>query len=470
MRKSYHKTLADKIRELMVALDNHYAKLSDQLNVIQLLFLETQYVKGRPLLSRATLKTMAITYSIGAKYLAPSQEIREAFRSLPLANPKFQSCFLFPPTPPVKVGWFTPWRAEMILPKQLIAKVELEKLQAFLYCPSQKEVGRHKYWFEKEQAADSFTHQLNSVLAIYHEEDQINLNAAQHAMPIFEQAIGEWRSSVDHSDKITHNNDSLYALPFAPHDEQSCWQAWREVVKKIHQKQCRHRRGLLAIYRKKLEQTFFHGLNLEENIRSAYLSNFRAQVFDQIPRPKNLKGGRWEQTEIPDCYTASRIIRYIVQHFINDPEDKAWGEAALALWVMVWAAQEAPGMVTKDKILSILITDLNALEATVNIEGTIIEISDYLAVLLGCLIDRSSGRRSQFIFKNLNSKNFERILQQASMAILGIEEAPIMPSAFLTSFHIYPNIRMPSVQRRAMQKGRQILDDLSATVSQSVPR
>lgn len=414
MRKSYHKTLADKIRELMVALDNHYAKLSDQLNVIQLLFIETQYVKGRPLLSNATLKTMAITYSIGAKYLAPSQEMREAFRSIPLANPTFKSCFLSPPAPPVKVGWFTPWRAEVILPKQLIAKVELEKLQAFLYCPSQKEVGRHKYWFEKEQAADSFTHQLNSILAIYHEEGQINLNATQPAVSIFEHAIEEWRGSVDHSDKITQNNDSLYDLSFAPHDKQSCWEAWQEVVKTIHQKWCRHRRGLLAIYRKKLEQVFFSGLNLEENVRCAYLSNFRAQVLDKFPQPKNKKGGRWEQTEIPDCYTASRIIRYIAQHFIDHPEEKAWGEAALALWTMVWAAQEAPGIVTKDKILSILITDLNALEATVNIEGTIIEISDYLAELLDCLIGRSSGRRSQFIFKNLNSKNFERILQQAS--------------------------------------------------------
>lgn len=461
--------LADKISELMVALDNHYSKLSNQLNVIQLLFLETQYVKGRPLLSPATLKTMAITYSIGATHLAPSQEIREAFGSLPLANPKFQSCFLFPSAPPVKVGWFTPWKAEVILPKELIAKVELEKLQAFLYCPSQKEVGHHKYWFEKEQAADSFTHQLNSILAIYHEEGQIHLNAMQPAVSIFEHAIEEWRGSVDHSDKITQNNDSLYDLSFAPHDEKSCWQAWQEVVKTIHHKEFRHRRALLALYREKLEQAFFQGLNLEENICSAYLSNFRAQAFDKIPQPKNQKGGRWEQAEIPDCYAASRIIRYIAHHFIDNPEVKAWGEAALALWVMVWAAQEAPEMITKEKVLSIRTDELNTLEATINIEGIIIEISDYLAVLLGCLISRSSGKRDQLIFKNLNSKSFERILQQASIAVLGAEETPIMPSAFLTSFHIYPNIRMPSVQRRAMQKGRQILD-LSATISQTVPQ
>lgn len=129
---------------------------------------------------------------------------------------------------------------------------------------------------------------------------------------------------------------------------------------------------------------------------------------------------------------------------------------------MVWSAQEAPGKVTKDKILSIRTSDLNAIEATINIEDETIEISDYLAVLLGCLADRGTGRRNQFIFKNLNSKNFERILQQASGAILGADVTPIMPGAFLTALHIYQNIRMPSAQRNAMQKGRQVLDPLAA--------
>ncbi|MCC5832507.1 MAG: hypothetical protein JJU12_05635 [Chlamydiales bacterium] len=455
MRKSYHKTLADNMRKMMQVLDRHYLALSAQLDVIQLLFLETQYVEGHPLLSERALKTMAFTYSIGAAHLAPSLETRKAFASVHLTNPWFKSHFLFPPAPRLRVGWFTPWRTKVILPKQILENLEREKLQAFLYCPSPKEIALHRNWFEEEQAADSFIHQLNSVAALFQEENKISSNARQYARPIFRQAIAEWKDSDLHSDKIPKHDRSLYELPFAPpREDQRCWQAWQQVVKTIHGQECRHRRGLLAIYRKQLEEVFFHGLDLEDNVRQAYLANFRAQVFNQFPQPRKHKAGRWEQGEIPDCYTASKIIMHICQSFIDNPEEKEWGETALALWVMVWCAQEAPGVVTKDEILSIRSSDLNELEATVKIKDTAIEISDNLALLLGCLTDRCTGRKKQPIFKNLNPKCFERILRQSSAAILGVDAIPVMPSAFLTSLHIYQNIRMPSAQRRAMQNGR----------------
>lgn len=139
MRKSIHNTLADKLLKMMKGIDHHYSELEQQLNVIQLFFFEVQYVVGRPMLSPHAMKAMALIYSIGGAKLAPSKEVREAFLSLSLADPHFKSQYLHPPASRLRVGWFTPWKAVVILPEKTKQDLQKWKQQSFLYCPSPKE-------------------------------------------------------------------------------------------------------------------------------------------------------------------------------------------------------------------------------------------------------------------------------------------------------------------------------------------
>lgn len=189
------------------------------------------------------------------------------------------------------------WKVEDSLPERVIIRLEREKLRAFLYCPSSREIEHYKHWFEAEVTGDSFSNQLNSIIALNEEEGRINFNAAQLAKPAFDEAIHEWKKSVHHGEKIPNSDHSLYLLPFAPFEDQHCWQAWQVVIKTVLNRECRHRRGLLAIYRVKLEAIFFQGLDLNANIRNSYLAGFRSQLFNKYPQSKGHQSGRWEQAE-----------------------------------------------------------------------------------------------------------------------------------------------------------------------------
>lgn len=81
MRKNNHETLADHLKKMVSMFNQHYIELEKRLDFIQLIFTETQYVQGRPLMTDKALKAMAIVYSLGASLLAPCEEIQTAFRT-----------------------------------------------------------------------------------------------------------------------------------------------------------------------------------------------------------------------------------------------------------------------------------------------------------------------------------------------------------------------------------------------------
>ncbi|MBA3816181.1 MAG: hypothetical protein H0X29_06610 [Parachlamydiaceae bacterium] len=457
MRKNNHETLADQLKKMVGMHNQHYMDLEERLDFIQLLFTEAQYVQDRPLMKDKALKAMAIVYSLGASLLAPCKEIQTAFRTFKQAPGRFDSFFLYPPAPRLKLGWFTPWKVNVILPNKMRADVERFKQQSFLYCASEKEIDHHIRWFEQERATDSFVHQLRSIQAISLEGNTIKYNSGTHCKPIFKNAIKEWRDSIEHSDQVPETDESLYALKFAPQKNQTCWSAWEQVVKIIHEESCRHRDGLLIIYRKKLEEVFFKALDLDQKVKKNYLAGFRDHVKGTHLKPKKHKEGRWESSSAIDCWTASKLIMHIVLEFIQNPNKKALGETACALWTMVWCSQELPGEITKEQVLALSTINFNAEEATLNINDNIIEIADGLSQLLSILRGRSSGKRSHLLFKNLTPKEFERILHDASIAVLVPESPAILPSDFLTFPHIYANIRMASKQRLSMQQGRHMV-------------
>jgi hypothetical protein len=162
--------------------------------------------------------------------------------------------------------------------------------------------------------------------------------------------------------------------------------------------------------------------------------------------------------KIPDCWLISKLLRFISEYFIEKLDELSWGEASVALWLMIWCAQEAAVKVTIDQILSLSNYDLNIQKGTFQIANQSITHSEGLLELLNCLRGREGAKREQKLFRNLNAKNLERILQEASIAVLGTDAEAVTPSAFLTAPHIFPNIRMSAAQRQTMRNSRRLID------------
>jgi hypothetical protein len=236
----------------------------------------------------------------------------------------------FPVVPHLTYRWFVPWRTAIVFPADNLVKIDRFKQEAFLTCPSSQELDLHLDWFEGEDAADSLTHQFLSIKALWQEEQTINFNASISADPIFKNAITTWKNSTDHSDKIPTTDESLWNLEFAPVPNQTVWQAWQIVVKTTHAKRCRHRRGLLSIYRQALQNQFFKDLKIEDNIKKAYLSRFENEVLGIVRKIKKERPGRWDQCQAIDRYSASAYIKYFEQKFLKEPDKKKFGEIASA--------------------------------------------------------------------------------------------------------------------------------------------
>jgi hypothetical protein len=84
-------------------------------------------------------------------------------------------------------------------------------------------------------------------------------------------AAVEWRSSFVHSDKVTHIMALFMIYPLPHMMSKAAGTLGRRLSKQYIKNSVDTAEGLLAIYREKLEQAFFQGLNLEENVLRAIL-------------------------------------------------------------------------------------------------------------------------------------------------------------------------------------------------------
>lgn len=155
-----------------------------------------------------------------------------------------------------------------------------------------------------------------------------------------------------------------------------------------------------------------------------------------------------------DRYTASTIIKCLMQSFINHPDDKKLGEAACILWLLIWAAQEGKSnSITLKEVINISSQDIILDDPAIKIGGIELDISWGLHDLLLTLRGKGQGVRSRRLFENIDGtgKALERLLINISKRLFGQDALPILPAAFLELTHPLPQLRIPLAQRRAMK-------------------
>lgn len=442
-------------------LDQHYEKLKKEGNLIQLLFLETRYVEDRPIAPDFVLASIAKTHIQGLLHLSGSDEIVNLLMSFPMAPARFHSWHQYPPAPRLHEIYFIPWKVKLIPSVFDNEKIENRKLKSFLYCQSEKEYHLHINWFEEEEISDSFFYQLMSVSALMSEESIINNNSQRKALPVFKRAIIEWKKPENqHDDKISQSDESLYDLPFAPDPNQTVWISWAKLIETIKSNNCRHRSGLMSIFRGILEKIFFEGLNLDSDTQKKYLLQFQKKCGFSPTKSRAPKPTVQNPRECLDCFSAAKIIWKLVDEFLLDPQKKQYGEAACALWIMIWCSIEAPDLTNVTKILNLSSTELIESESVIILSDREVEISDGLMHLLSCLKGRGQAKRKQAIFPNINEKKLQRILEKISIDLFGTNNTVIKPSDFLCFPHIYSGMRMPHAQRKAMRRSRKMVQPL----------
>lgn len=385
--------------------------------------------------------------------------------------------------------------------------------QALLYCCDESELGTHT-WFQEEETCDSFTHQRRSISAIYYEESILESNLARHPYPIFQDAIHAWKTHPDCPDRmekgftktVSPNNPASAGVkaqaqkyrkyPFtqklpdeiktfsalchsltgfncsdtienefnaaiSPHEpsaNSTIAQAWEYVKKTLKEGKHRKIEKFLQLYLSLLEETIFHQVPWSNQQKYYWLKEWEDKLFGSSPSTPRDAPGRWQQGNALDYIRAAKLIRYFVENFLKNPKDLKSAEVACILWLMLWCAYHHLNDIKEIDVIN-LTTDNFLANGKLKLRGHSFTISQGLLNLLTPLFGTGCGAREKRIFTHImNEKALARALEGASKTVLGNDEMPITPGAFLIFPHIWPGMHLSRKGRESMRNARHIIE------------
>lgn len=401
------------------------------------------------------------------------------------------------------------------VPRKQNDKAFVEKCfyQALLYCCDYTELGAHN-WFQEENTCDSFTHQLRSISAIYHEEFILESNLTRHPYPIFQDAIHAWKTNPDCPDimekgftkTISPNNPTSTGIiaqaqkyrkyPFtqklpdeiktfsalchsltdvncpdtienefnaaiSPHEpsaNSTIAQAWEYVKKTLKEGKHRKIEKFLQLYLSLLEETIFHQVPWSSQQKYYWLKGWEDKLFGSSPSTPRDAPGRWQQGNALDYIKAAKLMRYFVENSLKNPKDLKSAEVACILWLMLWCAYHHLNALKEIDVIN-LTTDNFLANGKLKLRGHSFTISQGLLNLLTPLFGTGCGAREKKIFSHIrNEKALTRELEEASKVVLGNDEMPITPGAFLNFPHIWPGMHLSRKVRESMRNARHIIE------------
>ena len=141
-----------------------------------------------------------------------------------------------------------------------------------MFCPDSSELGESEYWYDFEDEENSIAYQFETIGEYFRRNEIIKANLLKDPFPIYEKAIGKWKSDDEHSnyDIVATNPLKLDVVSFAPIKGQSLAEAYEAVLKSIRNKYSRHREYLRKIYKQDLEEAIFEGIPKSDPIRESF--------------------------------------------------------------------------------------------------------------------------------------------------------------------------------------------------------
>jgi hypothetical protein len=449
MALTKHQKLARGIKSLLQNLEDFHRKVAGKSNTLYFFFHETHLILGRPLMSEKTLKTMMETHRYALQRFSPNEKVREAATSAPLIGMVFTPRFYpesrircFPPEAK-KVIWHIPWGIQIVLPEENLQKLDEGKLEALLYCPSQGEMSEWIDWYEKENKANTLTNQLCAVHEYYKEQEPVMRNLNQGSRNHYLQTIKEY---LKQDSKVRRR--TLEKLGFAPKEDTSIAEAYRQVSCSITASKKRHFMDFQRLWKNQLRRLIFSGVVWSVDKQEALLQEL---VSIKQPKQQNPSTSRWKSGHAIDRNTFGKFILHFADQFLADALDhEVEGEIVLLLWIMIYISQNGTHSYSLNKLLEL--TTSNIIQNGLLIDGEEIEHSEGLADLLKEYIGDQPLKRPQKLFPNLSMDNLAERFRLASEKILPSGNTPALPEAFLLFPHPHKNTRMLPKHLREQRK------------------
>jgi len=449
MALTKHQKLARGIKSLLDDLDAFHLKVAKVSNVLQFHFYETHLILGRPLITEKALATMMRTHLYALSIFSPNEKVREAVKSAPFIGmvltpafyPRSRVCF-FPPGVS-NVIWHIPWGVKTVLPEENLKKLDEEKWEALLYCPSKAEMSEWIDWYEKENKANTLTNQLCAVHEYGKEQEPVIRNLHQRSRKHFLQTIEKYLKKVP---KV--RGRTLEKLGFAPKETTSVAQAYAQVSHSITAGKQRHFIDFQRLWKTQLCQLIFSGVTWSVEKRETLLQEL---VSIKQPKQQAPSTSRWKSSDAIEKARFGKFILHFADQFVADAlNHEIEGEIVLLLWIMVYISQNGTRSYSIKRLLEL--TTANVIENRFLIDDEEIEHSEGVAILLKEYIGNQPLKRPQKLFPNLTIDILEDRFRQASEKILPPGTTPALPEAFLLFPHPHKNVRMLPKHLREQRK------------------
>ncbi len=468
------------MEELLQGMDQFIEKTRKVVQRVQFHFHEKA---GISVISKSSFNEQVKAHAIGMRLLSPSQELRTACNGLvfgfyvPLYGQHLEAI----PNQPLGT-W---WTVTTTLPRKMEPIIEQGYWEVLLYCEDSTEYSYEIDWFEKENHTNTFTFQMESMLAALERESfskaVIRKNLNQLALPYFHAILEQWKNDPRGHDTIPKDSTTLLAKPFAPTESDYLAHAYQKVRLQLRERSLRNYEHLMILWRHFLEDLMFSDVAWTDAEKAGFIEEWEINIFGPLVNHRIEQEGRWEQAKAIDKKQAGKILKYFTGQFLADPsKHKKEGEIACLLWTLVWLAQDAEtGDITLTRVLAFDTTNIDREQPAILFDGKIIEVSLGLYQLLQILQGKGSGKRSRPLFANLSPDYLQHAVKEASLALFGSESVPISPASFLSFPHPQEGMRFTKKQRersRAVDPGsmasyhrRQILKALRESQSQKSP-
>lgn len=468
MAKNKYQLLAIRMKQLIHDIEDFFDEVAEVLNLVQFDFSQESFIVDAPLMDRQTFATMNKCHAIGLRYYSPFNEVRQACKKYPcvgVIDSKASMKDLYRSDDSIG-KWVIPWKVKVTLPNLMIKFIDQGRSESLLYCPDASELSNEIDWFENEDYINTLNYQLKISFEITQKENAarkiIRENLDQSAFSYFPDVVQSWQDDPEGHDTISENPRVVYKKEFAPKEGQTIAIAYENLLRTLKKRKLRNYEYLMNLWKEELEDIIFSRVDWNDNEKALFLKQWRDSIFDN-QKGLTVSKGRWIQSMAIDRITASTIIRYFVDRFLEDPsKNKVDGEIACCLWTFVWLSYEAgPSSFNVESIRDLTTKQLNLLNPIIFLDEEEVEISLGLFKLLDILRGKGKSQRACKLFPYVSKDILEDALKRASDTVLGEECNPILPGAFLSFPHPHKNLRIPRKQHEAIRSKQKIVAESS---------
>lgn len=274
--------------------------------------------------------------------------------------------------------------------------------------------------------------------ADYIEESKIRKNLSTPAYPLFLKIVAEWADD-EFLKKEKHQLSDFPAIQtafFAPKEQDSIAYGLESLWYVQRTKKYRNYGTLLLQWEEALKLQAFQGIQWKEADKKDFFTLWKRRLFNEAYPPQKSLKGRWKEGLAIDRITASKIILYFVDRFIEKPYRLIFGEIACLLWTLIFLSDKAK--FTLEQILTISSACLQPCKQKIVFNAQIIDLPPALSTLLSLL--RNCNKSEKFLFPHITVDTLPDALRKASTFLKITPE--VLSEAFLTPPHLFKNLRL----------------------------